>query len=279
MRGSVASLAAVVLAAALGVLAVAGPSAGGAEPSAGAAAKARGRVVFTARFDSSAGPYAKGSIPFVAVRNADGAVVAQRRVSSGGTKIPLPRGRYRLDAYWRPCAGSCGPDDLPLDRCSRSFSIRTASRGASESITAKAVFKGGASCRLQLDSDWPPTAVIRAGAAVLPAARGPYCRPSPKTCTPPASQPSTASRLPIRAGSRVKIDLKVPTRRLELTGICGRGALSHSHAGERWGFTIPPETVSSIGSCHDIKLVVTYAGPGPRRGVKAVFGFDLRLAG
>ena len=59
----------------------------------------------------------------------------------------------------------------------------------------------------------------------------------------------------------------------------GRRALSHSHAGERWGFTIPPETVSSIGSCHDIKLVVTYAGPGPRRGVKAVFGFDSGLAG
>ena len=90
MRGSAASLAAVVLAAALGVLAVAGPSADGARPSAGAAAKARGRIVFTARFDASAGPYGKGSVPFVAVRNAGGAVVVERRVSSGRTVIPLP---------------------------------------------------------------------------------------------------------------------------------------------------------------------------------------------
>ena len=279
MRGSAASLAAVVLAAALGVLAVAGPSADGAGPSAGAAAKARGRIVFTARFDASAGPYGKGSVPFVAVRNAGGAVVVERRVSSGRTVIPLPRGRYRLDAYWRPCDGACGADDLPLDRCAKRVSIRTATRGASETVAAKAVFKGGDPCRLQLDSDWPPGAVIRAGATELLAARGPYCRPSPKTCTPLPSQPSTSRRLPIRAGSRVKIDLQVPTRRLELTGICGSGALRHSHTGERWSLTVPPQTASSIGSCHDIKLVVTYAGPGVRRGVKAVFGFDLRLAG
>ena len=75
------------------------------------------------------------------------------------------------------------------------------------------------------------------------------------------------------------IDLKVPTRRLELTGICGSGPLSHSKAGRRWAFTVPRETAASIGSCHDIKLTITYAGPGVRRGVRAVFGFDLRLAG
>ena len=279
MRGSAASLAAALLAAALGVLAVAGPSAGGAGPTADAAANARGRIVFTARFDASAGPYAEGSVPFVAVRKAGGALVEERRVSSGRTVISLPRGRYRLDSYWRPCDGPCGPDDVPLDRCAKRLSIRTAGRGASESVTAKAVFKGGDPCRLQLDSDWPPGAVIRAGATTLPAARGPYCRPSPEACTPLPAQPSTARRLPVRAGSRVKIDFKVPTRRLALTGICGSSALSHSRAGERWAFTVPPETAASIGSCHDIKLVVTYAGPGARRGVKAVFGFDLRLAG
>ena len=39
------------------------------------------------------------------------------------------------------------------------------------------------------------------------------------------------------------------------------------------------ETVASMATCHDIKLTVTYAGPGVRRGVRAVFGFDLRRAG
>ena len=71
----------------------------------------------------------------------------------------------------------------------------------------------------------------------------------------------------------------MPTRRLELTGICGSGPLSHSKAGRRWVFKIPRETAASIRTCHDIKLTITYAGPGVRRGVKAVFGFDLRLAG
>ena len=157
MRGSVASLAAVVLAAALGVLAVAGPSAGGAEPSAGAAAKARGRVVFTARFDSSAGPYAKGSIPFVAVRNPEtnGAWwrsgVLIRRHEDPTPARTLPPGRVlatvrRVVRTRRPPPGPLQPILLDQDRQS----------GRSESITAKAVFKGGASCRLQLDSDWPP---------------------------------------------------------------------------------------------------------------------------
>jgi hypothetical protein len=42
---------------------------------------------------------------------------------------------------------------------------------------------------------------------------------------------------------------------------------------------VPPETAASMRTCHDIKLTVTYAGPGVRRGVRAVFGFDLRRAG
>jgi hypothetical protein len=76
----------------------------------------------------------------------------------------------------------------------------------------------------------------------------------------------------------VRIDLKVPARRLELSGICGSGPLSYAKAGRFWFFRVPAETASSMRTCHDIKLIVTYAGPGVRRGVRAVFGFDLRLA-
>ena len=152
--------------------------------------------------------------------------------------------------YWRPCEGTCDAEDLPLDRCAKRVSIHTAARGASETVSAAAVFKGGEPCTLRVSSDWPPQAVISARAASLKAARGPYCRPSPKTCLLPASQPSTKRRLPVRAGTPVTIDLKVPR-----------------------------QTAANIGTCHDIKLTITYAGPGVRRGVKAVFGFDLRLAG
>ena len=275
MRGSAASPGAVLLIVFLGVLAFAGPATGG-SPTADAAAT-DGRVVFTARFDESSGPYAAGATPFVVVRNAAGNVVAERR-ASGRTVISLPRGRYVVGSYWRPCEGSCDPEDVPLDRCAKRISIHTAARGASESVAAKAVFRAGDACSLTVSTDWPPQAVIRAGATTLAAARGPYCRPSPSTCTPPASKPSTKRRLPVRAGTRVRINLGVRARRLELTGICGSGPLSYSKAGRRWSFRVPPETASSIGTCHDIKLVVTYAGPGARRGVRAVFGFDLRLA-
>ena len=277
MRGSAVSPGVVVLIAIIGALTFAGPAAGQ-SPTADASGAANGRVIFSARFDESGGPYAGGATPFVVVRNAAGKVVAERR-ASGRTVISLPRGRYVVGAYWRPCEGTCDAEDLPLDRCAKRVPIRTAARGASETVTATAVFKGGETCSLRVSSDWPPPAIIRAGGATLTATRGPYCRPSPKTCTPPASQPSTKRRLPVRARTRVTIDFGVPTRRLQLTGICGNGPLSYSKAGRRWSFRVPPETAASIGTCHDIKLTVTYAGPGVRRGVRAVFGFDLRLAG
>ena len=260
-----------MLIAVIGALTFAGPAAGGSP------AADEGRIVFSARFDERAGPYSAGATPFVVVRNAAGQVVAERR-ASGRTIVSLPRGRYVVGAYWRPCEGTCDAEDLPLDRCAKRVTIHTAARGASEAVTAKAVFKGGEPCSLRLSSDWPPQAVISNGSTSLRATRGPYCRPSPRTCTPLASRPSTARRLPVRAGSRVSIDLKVPTRRLELTGICGSGPLTHSKTGQRWSFRVPQDTASSMRTCHDIKLTVTYAGPGVRRGVTAVFGFDLRLA-
>jgi hypothetical protein len=269
VRGIAASPAALLLAAVIGTLAFAAP-AGAAE---------RGKLVFSARFDASAGPYGAGATPFVTVRDAAGKVVAQRRVGAGGTIVSLARGSYRLSAYWRPCAGGCDADDLPLDRCGKRVRIHTAARGASERLVATAVFRAGEACRLNVRSDWPPRATVRAGSTSIAAARGPYCRPAPKTCEPLASQPSTSRRLPVRAGTLVTIDFKVRTRRLMLTGICGRGPLRYADAGRRWSFRVPPETAANVQTCHDIKLTVTYAGPGVRRGVRAVFGFDLRRAG
>ena len=236
--------------------------------------------MFTARFDESAGPYSAGATPFVVVRNAAGQVVAQRSAASGRAIVSLPRGRYAVGAYWRPCEGGCDAEDLPLDRCAKRVSIHTAARGASETVSFAAVFKGGETCSLRVSSDWPPQAVISTPRHL---AQG-----RPRALLPALSEDVHARRRRSRAPSgaspyarapAVTIDLKVPTRRLELTGICGSGPLSHSKAGRRWYFKVPRETAASIGTCHDIKLTITYAGPGVRRGVRAVFGFDLRLAG
>jgi hypothetical protein len=253
------------------VLAVQVASADGPAHRARAAAEPHGRLVVTTRFE---GFYVKGSVPFVLVTDARGDEVVRRRVASGRTVVSLPRGRYTVASYWRPCEGSCTPDDLPTDRCARRFSIHTAHRGASETVKANAVFQGGEPCRLRVDSDWPPAVVVRSGRAALQAARGPYCRPG---CSLPPSQPLTKGRLPVHTRSRVSIDLKEPARRLELLGICGRAPLSYTRGGRRWFFAVPHETTSSIRTCHDMKLTITYAGPGARRAVKAVFGFRLRL--
>jgi hypothetical protein len=277
MRASAACPAALATLLALAALAFAAPS-GGAPAPAERAAKARGELRFSARFDESAGPYVKGSVPFLLVRDASGRDVVRRRVNDR-TVVSLPAGRYTLAAYWRPCEGPCQEEDLPTDRCARRFTIHTARRGASEAVTASAVFRGGEPCRLRVESDWPPLPVVRAGKAVLETARGPYCRPSPRDCKPPAAQPETRRRLPVGVRTRVGIDLKLRARRLRLTGICGRGPLTYSAGGRRWSFRVPPETVASMRTCHDIKLTVTYAGPGVMRGLEAVFGFRLRRAG
>ena len=121
--------------------------------------------------------------------------------------------------------------------------------------------------------------MIRAGAAVLPAARGPYCRPSPKRSDAPAVSAEHREPPADRAGSRVKIDLKVPTRRLELTGICGAWGTQALARGRALGVHDP----AGDGVEHR-ELPRHQAGrhlrrARPRRGVKAVFGFDLRLAG
>ena len=226
MRGSAASPGAVLLIAAIGALAFAGTSAGGEATSAGAAGEAQGRLAFSARFDESAGPYSAGATPFVVVRTAGGKVVAQRRAASGSATVSLPRGRYAVAAYWRPCEGSCDAEDLPLDRCTKRVSIHTASRGASETVSASAVFKGGEPCSLRLSSDWPPQAVISTAATSLNATRGPYCRPSPKTCTPlgfaaehPAPPPDTRGQpredRPQGADPQARVDRNLRQRTAE----------------------------------------------------------------
>jgi len=256
-------------------LLVAAPAVHASVPGPAAAAAAKGRIALTVSF---AGAGYDGAVPFVLVKRGDRDVL-RRRISNGKTTISLPAGRYGLAVYWRPCGSRCRADDLPIDRCARTLPIRTASRGASETVTASAVFRAGEPCRLRLSSDWPPQPVVRTGNAQLGVARGAYCRPAQSGCRLPERAPLTRRRLPVRAGSLVSISFKVPTRRLRLSGICGSGPLNPSNAGRRWTFRVPAETTSSLRTCSSIGLTVTYAGPSYRRGITAAFGFRLGRAG
>ena len=160
---------------------------------------------------------------------------------------------------------SWAPTGVPVrapatPRTCRSTAARSASpsdgrpRGASETVTATAVFKGGETCSLRVSSDWPPPAIIRAGGG----------RPrDPRSVLPPLADDVHAAGVAAEhqappAGARAHpCDDRlpgVPTRRLQLTGICGNGPLSYSKAGRRWSFRVPLETAASIGTCHDIKL-------------------------
>jgi hypothetical protein len=243
------------------------------------AARPAGRLVLHVTFDDSAGPYVSGTTPFLAVRTAAGRTVAERRVTGGRAVVTLPPGRYVLASYWRPCGATCSEDDLPTDRCARRFRVRTASRGASETVAAEAVFEGGEPCRLSLASDWPPAAAARSRGAALPLARGPYCRPEAAGCRLPARAPRTRRALAVRAGSRVTLSFGAPVRRLELDGICGRGPLRASRGGRRWSFRVPAETAADTAACGRLGLAATYAGQDPLRGVRAQFGFRLRRGG
>ena len=75
--------------------------------------------MFTARFDESGGPYSarRHAVRGGAQRRRQGRRATAR--GSGRAVISLPRGRYAVGAYWRPCEGTCDAEDLPLDRCAQ----------------------------------------------------------------------------------------------------------------------------------------------------------------
>lgn len=258
-------VAALALAGLLIVVALAAP--------AGAAA-APGELVLHVRFE---GNYSSDTVPFVRVRTSAGRTIAERRMDGSRATVSLRAGSYVVTSYWRPCDGPCTADDLPVDPCSRRFKIRTPRRGASETVTARALFRAGESCRMGIGSDYPPQPrVTRGGAEVLPA-RGGYC--TTPGCTPEGPAPMKGPRLPVRAGDVVRVALGAPTSRLRIDGICGTGQLAPTRNGRLWTFRVPEATPPNIATCGRITLTVTYAGPGPLAGVRAVFGFRLRRAG
>jgi hypothetical protein len=123
---------------------------------------APGTLDYRERLDASRGVYTEGSISFVRVRDARGAVVVRRRTARPRFRMrrKLPPGRYRVVSYQRPCAGNCTLLDPPVDRCARR--VRVLSGGRTE---VRVTARPGRPCmmtRRALPARFPPAGRIRA---------------------------------------------------------------------------------------------------------------------
>jgi D-alanyl-D-alanine dipeptidase len=107
--------------------------------------------------------YTEGAVSFVRVRDAGGDTVVRRRVRHRPRfrmVRRLPRGRYKVVSYQRPCDGTCSLLDPPTDRCARR--IRILSGGLT---TVSVRVRAGRGCRMTrhaLPARFPPTDRIRA---------------------------------------------------------------------------------------------------------------------
>jgi D-alanyl-D-alanine dipeptidase len=114
------------------------------------------------------GPYIEGSVSFLRVRDARGALVVD--VSSGPglrwrVRRRLPAGRYRLTSFERPCDGNCSLLDPPTDRCSRRITIIAHGRTG-----VRATVRPGRGCRVRVRARaalFPPPERVRAARRFL----------------------------------------------------------------------------------------------------------------
>jgi hypothetical protein len=109
------------------------------------------------------GAYIEGSISFLRVRDASGALVVDE---STGPRLRwrvsrrLPAGRYRLTSFERPCNGNCSLLDPPTDRCSRRVEVIAHGRTG-----VRATVRPGRGCRLRVRARpalFPPKERVRA---------------------------------------------------------------------------------------------------------------------
>ncbi len=113
-------------------------------------------------------PYIEGSVSFLRVRDASGALVVD--VSSGPglrwrVRRRLPAGRYRLTSFERPCDGNCSLLDPPTDRCSRRITIIAHGRTG-----VRATVRPGRGCRVRVRARpalFPPPERVQAARRFL----------------------------------------------------------------------------------------------------------------
>jgi D-alanyl-D-alanine dipeptidase len=124
---------------------------------------APGTLDFRQAFPKGPPRYDEGTVSFVRVRGANGAVAVRRRVQHRPRfrmRRKLAPGRYRVISYQRPCDGNCELLDPPTDRCARR--IRILSGGLTEVAVS---VRPGRSCRMSrraMPARFPPTPRVRA---------------------------------------------------------------------------------------------------------------------
>ena len=124
---------------------------------------APGTLEFRQTFAKGAPVYDEGTVSFVRVRDASGALAVRRRVRHRPRfriTRQLPSGRYRVISYQRPCSGNCELLDPPTDRCARP--IRILSGGLTEAAVR---VRPGRRCRMSrraLPARFPQLRRVRA---------------------------------------------------------------------------------------------------------------------
>ena len=124
---------------------------------------APGTLDFRQAFPKGAPLYEEGTVSFVRVRTASGALAVRRRVQHRPRfrmHRKLPPGRYRVISYQRPCDGNCGLLDPPTDRCARP--VRILSGGLTEVAVRVRPGRGCTMSRRALPARFPPIRRMRA---------------------------------------------------------------------------------------------------------------------
>ncbi|HEX5895180.1 MAG TPA: serine hydrolase, partial [Thermoleophilaceae bacterium] len=129
---------------------------------------APGTLDFRQAFPKGAPLYEEGTVSFVRVRTASGALAVRRRVQHRPRfrmRRKLPPGRYRVVSYQRPCAGDCDLLDPPTDRCARP--VRILSGGLTEVAVRVRPGRGCTMSRRALPARFPPIRRMRAAQSWL----------------------------------------------------------------------------------------------------------------
>ena len=105
----------IALVAALALLVVAVPAAGGAQG---------GELRIRSQHHENGAVYIEGAYQYVRIRREGGRVVDTFRIGERMRRFRLRPGTYRVSSWTRSCAGSCATLDPPRDHCRGSFRVR-----------------------------------------------------------------------------------------------------------------------------------------------------------
>ena len=123
----------------------------------------------------------------------------------------------------------------------------------------------------------PPRPVVRSHGEMLHAALSSYCRPDASGfCSVPAILISTRKRLPVHAHGKVRVNTRVPAKKVNVDfgGRCGHPSALRQVSKRRWTFRVS-RALAAGSPCRDVSLEIFYKGGG-LRGTIGYFGFGTK---